>query len=317
MKTYRFANGDELPLLGLGTWLSKPGEVAAAVQEALRAGYRHIDCAAIYENEPEVGEALTASFGEGVAAREDVWITSKLWNNAHAAGAVRPAVEKTLSDLRLEYLDLYLMHWPVALREDVVFPTSADEMIPLEDLPLSETWAAMEMLVEAGLCRHIGVSNFSVTKLAALRDGARIQPEVNQIELHPYLQQLDMLDYARAHGVHVTAYSPLGAPGRPAGLKADDEPVLLEDPTVVAVAERRGATPGQVLLSWGLHRGTSVIPKSVHPQRIRENLAAQDVELSAEDLAEMEVLDRGRRYIDGTFWAIEGSGYTVADLWDE
>jgi alcohol dehydrogenase (NADP+) len=317
MKTHRFANGDAMPLLGLGTWLSQPGEVSSAVQHAIRTGYRHIDCAAIYENEPEIGGALSAVINQGAVSRDALWITSKLWNNAHAAEDVRPALEKTLSDLRLEYLDLYLVHWPVALRRDVVFPRTAQEMVPLDRVPLAGTWAAMEAAVDAGLCRHIGVSNFSVAKLKALQEDARIPPEVNQIELHPYLQQPAMLDFCRTHGVHLTAYSPLGAPGRPAGLKAADEPMLLEDPAILAIAERHHATPGQVLIAWALHRETSVVPKSVHPPRIEQNLAAADLGLTDEDMAEMAALDRHRRYIDGTFWAIEGSGYTVATLWDE
>lgn len=317
MKTLHFDNGDSMPILGLGTWKSQPGDVYKAVKDAVRLGYRHIDCAFIYGNEAEIGQALSESFKEGVVTRDDMWITSKLWNDAHATEDVQPALEKTLTDLRLEYLDLYLMHWPVALKKGVFTPESAEDLIDPDDLPISVTWEAMEALVDKGLCRHIGVCNFSITKLKALVDGARLKPEMNQIELHPYLQQPAMLDFCSQSGVHITAYSPLGSPDRPSGLKTEDEPVLLEDTTIATIAERRRATPAQVLISWAIHRNTAVIPKSVNPERMKQNLAAAEVSLTQEDIQEIAALDRNRRYLGGEFWAIENSPYTLANLWDE
>jgi len=313
MKMLRFKDGDEMPALGLGTWKAGPGEVGDAIRTAVEVGYRHVDCAAIYGNEAEVGAALA----DAGVARGELWITSKLWNDSHRPEHVRPALEKTLTDLRLDFLDLYLVHWPVALKNGTLIPESADDFESLDDVPLAETWAAMEDVAEAGLCKHIGVSNFSVKKVGALLDGVRRPPEVNQVELHPYLQQPDLVGFCRERGVHVTGYSPLGSPDRPDELKASDEPVLLDDPVIARIAERRDATPAQVLLAWALERGTAVIPKSVNRTRQAENLEAAELKLHDGDVSEIDALDRGRRYVSGDIWTPEGSPYTLANLWDE
>ncbi|MFB6274424.1 MAG: aldo/keto reductase [Salinibacter sp.] len=295
MQTISFDNGDEMPMLGLGTWKSDPGDAYEAVKTALDAGYRHIDCAAIYKNEAEVGEALTESFDAGVTDRDDVWVTSKLWNDAHAPEHVRPALEQTLSDLQLDTLDLYLIHWPVAFERGVDYPSSTSEFVSLDEIPLTETWAAMENLKAEGLVRHIGVSNFNI----------------------PKLQQPEMLDFAEEAGIPLTAYSPLGSYDRPAEMKADDEPVLLEEPAIHNIAERHDATPPQVLISWALHRDTVVIPKSTTPAHIRENLAAAELELTDDDMEAIAALDRGYRYLSVEDWTIEGSPYTQSLLWEE
>lgn len=316
MKTLELNNGLVMPALGLGTWKSKPGEVANAVKVAVRAGYRHLDCAWIYGNEKEIGEALAELFEEGVVTRDELWVTSKLWNDRHAPKDVEPALRDTLSKLGLEYLDLYLMHWPIAHRLGKTMPKTADDMVSLDELPLESTWAAMEKLVDAGLTRSIGVSNFNSKKLRALLKDARIRPAANQVELHPYLQQYELKALCDAEGVILTAYSPLGSKDRPPSLKAEDEPILLEDPVIGEIAAAKGASTAQVLIAWALHRGTSVIPKSTNEGRIKQNLEAATLELNADEMSKIETLDRARRYVDGRFWAVEGSTYTMESLWE-
>jgi len=314
MRYHEFKNGDRMPALGLGTWKAAPGEVGQAIEEAVRIGYRHFDCASIYGNEAEIGDTLQRLFKEGTVERDDLWITSKLWCNRHERGDVELAIEETLGHLQCEYLDLYLVHWPVALKHEVKSVSSGEDFLSLDEVPLSETWSAMEDVCERGLTRHIGVSNYSASKIAAHAD-ARIFPEVNQVEMHPYLSQQGLVDYGSENGVFTTAYSPLGSKDRPEGMRSGDDPVLLEDETIRKIAERLGATPAQVLLAWALGRGTSAIPKSVNPGRMAENFAAASLELDAAAMGEINALDRARRYVTGTFWELPGSGYTVEELW--
>lgn len=315
MQTLTLADGTTLPAFGLGTWKSARGEVYDAVKEALSAGYRHIDCAKIYGNEGEVGTALSDTFAVGEIRRDEVWVTSKLWNCDHAPEDVEDAVRGTLEDLQLEYLDLYLIHWPVALKKGVLFPRGTDDFRSLEEVPLASTWQAMQALKDKGLVRQIGVSNFSVGKIDALIDATGITPAMNQVELHPFHTQQPLVDAMKARGIGVTAYSPLGSRDRAEVLKSDNEPVLLEHSAVATIAEAHGVSPAQVLIAWALARGTAVIPKSTNPGRIRENLAATEITLTDDEVATLSGLDRGFRYVDGSFWARPGSGYTLESLW--
>ncbi len=316
VKHHDLSDGGTIPALGLGTWKSDPGEVAPVIRTAIRLGYRHFDCAAAYANEAEIGEAIRAAIEDGDVTREDLFITSKLWNDAHRESDVRPALEKTLGDLKLDELDLYLMHWPVALKPGVFFPESAADLVSLDEVPLLETWRAMEACKKGGLVRHLGVSNFSAKKVEALADQAEVPVAVNQVELHPYLAQEDLLARCAERGVHVTAYSPLGSPDRPEVLRKADDPDLLTHPVIGEVAARHGVTHAQVLLAWAVCRGTSVIPKSVNKERMAQNLAAASLELDEDDMTQILALDAGHRYIDGSFWAPEGSPYSLASLWD-
>ena len=315
MKHYALAGGGRMPALGLGTWKSAKGEVGPVIREAIRQGYRHFDCARAYMNEDEIGESLQAAMRDGEVAREELFITSKLWNDCHREADVRPALEKTLADLRLDRLDLYLMHWPVALRPGVWFPESPSDLLGLDEVPLVETWRAMEDCQRAGLVSDIGVSNFSARRVEELSEDAEIPISVNQVELHPYLAQDDLVTRCAARGVHCTAYSPLGSPDRPAALRKSGDPDLLTHPVIGAVAEEAGASPAQVLLAWALQRGTSVIPKSVNPERMAQNLAAAELMLSDAQMDAVAAIDAGYRYIDGAFWAPEGSPYTLDQLW--
>jgi alcohol dehydrogenase (NADP+) len=315
MHTLSFANNDQMPILGLGTWKARPEVVGKAVREAIRIGYRHIDCAPIYGNEREIGKAVKEAIDSGEIKRKDLWITSKLWNNAHAAGQVGKALQKSLHDLGLDYLDLYLIHWPVACRPEVDFPRKKEHYLSQEEVPLSETWDGMEDCVHKGLTRHIGVANFSVRNLSTIIDGASINPAMNQVELHPYLQQKELLIYCRQHDIHLTAYSPLGSGDRPSALKNPGEPSLLEDATVTGIARAHGISPAQVLIRWSIERVTSVIPKSTDKAHLAENFATADLKLSGEDMAALAKLDADFRYVDGTFWTENGSPYTLEDLW--
>ncbi len=315
MKYYSLPNDDRIPALGLGTWKSSPKQVAEAVKTAILAGYRHIDCAAIYGNEDEVGEGLREAARE--VRREDIWLTSKLWNSAHKAEDVEPALKKTLSDLKVDYLDLYLIHWPVHLKPGVAFPRGPEEFISYGDIPIAETWSALEECVKNGLVKHLGVSNFSAKKIEELLRVASIKPVVNQVESHPYLPQNELLSFCRANNILLTAYSPLGSKDRPKPMKKESEPSLLDNPAVQAVAGENSISAAQVLISWAISRGTIVIPKSVNAKRIKENLAAAEFELSPADMEKLAALDKGYRYVDGSFWAAGGSPYTLKSLWDE
>ncbi len=318
MKNLEFKNGDKMPALGLGTWLSKRGEVYAAVREALRIGYRHFDCAFIYANEAEIGNALKDAMRADEVKREELWITSKLWNTEHRLERVQPALEKALKDLQLDYLDLYLVHWPVALKEDARgLPFKPEDFYPIDDIPMSETWLGMEQVLDKGLCRHIGVSNFNVPKLRRLLSEAKHKPELNQIEMHPFLQQKDLISFAKEQRMLLTAYSPLGARGNPPAPGAAPKPDMFQNPVISEIATKYNSHPSQVMIQWAINRGTSVIPKSVNPDRLRSNFEAHKLELSDDDMNRLNDLDRNYRFVTGSFWTVEGSPYTQKSLWEE
>ena len=264
----------QIPKLGLGTWKADKGKVGAAVDYAVKeAGYRHIDCASIYENEAEIGEVL------GKLERDELFITSKLWNTEHHPDRVEKACRQTLSDLKIDYLDLYLMHWGISQPEPV---------------PIQSTWQAMEQLVKKGLVKSIGVANFTAMMIVDLLTYADVKPLVNQIEIHPYNSQVELVDYCQRIGIKVTAYSPLGS--------WRGKQVLLNDPVVKEIAQAQHKTAAQVLIKWSLQRDLIVIPKSTQPERIAENIDVFNFELTDKQMQQINGLNKNQRIVDPIEW---------------
>ncbi len=301
------ALGDELPALGLGLWKLDASLAPKLVVEAAKLGYRHFDSACDYGNETAVGEGLQKIVSEGICRREEMWVTSKLWNTYHRPEHVAPALKRTLSDLKLDYLDLYLIHFPIATQY-IPFetryppgwfydPSEPQPSMRMDQVPIIETWRAMESLVDVGLVRHIGVCNFNTSLLRDLLSQARRPVEVLQVESHPYLVQSKLLRFCNEHQIVYTAFSPLGAPSYvPLGMASADQSVLT-DPVVVKLAQAKQKTPAQIVLRWGVQRGTSVIPKTSSVARLRENIDL-DFRLTQEEMDVISGLDRHQRFND-------------------
>ncbi|MCH1599507.1 MAG: aldo/keto reductase [Pseudomonadales bacterium] len=300
--------GDNLPAVGFGLWKIDKPDTANLVHAAVEAGYRHLDSAADYGNEKEAGEGIKSALAAGLCQREELWVTSKLWNTYHRPEHVLAACEKTLSDLGLDYLDLYLIHFPIALKFvdfDVRYPPEwffdPDAEAPrmeIDPVPLHATWAAMEDLKESGLVKHIGVCNYNSALLHDLMAYAKQKPEVLQVEAHPYLTQERLIKLAQDYGMTVTAFSPLGALSYVSLDMATENESVLETDAAKTAAARLGKTPAQVVLRWGVQRGTAIIPKTARKERLKENLALFDFELSAEEMQAISALNSNRRFND-------------------
>jgi alcohol dehydrogenase (NADP+) len=303
--------------IGLGTWKSATEDVYKAVYHALTHGYRHIDCAPIYMNEKPVGQAIHDSISSSGIQREDLWITSKLWNSFHAYNDAISALKETLHFMQLDYLDSFLIHWPVAMKKSVghARAQSASDFISLKDITLEETWQALIDCQKLGLTRTIGVSNFSQSKIEAISLATGIKPFINQVECHPLLSQQPLLNYCQENNILFTAYSPLGSSDRPAPLKQANEPSLLQHPTINEIATQHNVSNANILLAWGLSRNTIVIPKSTQVAHIDSNLAASNIQLTHDNIMTINTLNQDFRFIDGRFFEKPGSPYNRETIW--
>jgi D-xylose reductase len=301
-------NSKPMPAVGLGFWKVENSAAAQLTVDAIEVGYRHLDCAADYGNEAYVGEGIASALQQGLCTREDLWVTSKLWNTYHRPEHVLPALKRTLSDLRLDYLDLYLIHFPIALQYVPLEtrypagwfndPNAAVPKMQTDSVPIRETWQAMEELMDAGLVRTIGVSNFGVSLIRDLLSQCRIRPSVLQVESHPYLVQAKLLRYCQSESIAYTAFSPLGAPSYvPLGMATDNDSVM-SLPVIQDLARKHQRTAAQIVLRWGVQRGTAIVPKTSKRERLVENLDLSGFSLSETEMQTIEGLNQNRRFND-------------------
>ena len=313
------STGAKMPAIGLGTFGSDHAShqaVADAVRYAAAVGYRHFDCASVYGNEERIGHVFREIF-QGVD-RDEVWITSKLWNDKHGEHDVIPSCEKSLKDLQLDYLDLYLVHWPFPNHHPAGCDVTARSVqaVPYIHENYMRTWRKMEELVDRGLVRHIGTSNMTIPKMKLLLRDARIKPVANEMELHPHFQQREFVQFLVDRGIQPIGYSPIGSPARPERDRTPEDTSPTEDPAIRSIGQRLGIHPAVVSIKWAVQRGQVPIPFSTNPKNILSNLRGVISEpLSAEDMAIIETLDRNCRLIKGQVFLWKDN-QDWKDLWD-
>ncbi|MBE0653569.1 MAG: aldo/keto reductase [Bacteroidales bacterium] len=313
-------NGDQIPGIGLGTFGSDrfSGEqIAEAVREAILLGYRHIDCASVYGNEHIIGPVLEDLIRRGLN-RKELWITSKLWNNMHGEGQVIESCKKSLNDLKLKYLDLYLVHWPFPNHHaaGVTVDSRDPGAVPYIHENYMKTWQQMEQLVDMGLVRNIGTSNMTIPKLRLLLRDARIKPACNEMELHPHFQQPELFNYLINNEIVPIGFSPIGSPARPERDRTPEDTVDIEDPVIVLIARRLNVHPAVVCIKWAVQRGQVPIPFSTKRKNILSNLECLISEpLSEEEMKEIAGIDKNCRLIKGQVFLWE-SAKGWEDLWD-
>jgi D-xylose reductase len=295
-----------IPQVGFGLWKIPKDVCADAVYQAIKVGYRHLDSACDYGNEQEVGEGIKRAINDGLCTRKDLWVTSKLWNTFHRKEHVKPALERTLNDLQLDYLDLYMIHFPIAqpfVAFEERYPpewvfNAQEGVMHIEPVPLMETWRAMEAVFDEKLAHQIGVCNYNSGLLHDLMSYARVKPSMLQIESHPYLTQQRLIRLAKQYGLSVTAFSPLGALSYLELDMAKNSESVLDQAVVKKAANRVDKTPAQVVLRWGIQRGNAIIPKTSKVERLKENLNIFDFTLSEDEMLAIDALNCNRRFND-------------------
>ncbi len=302
------SSGSQMPSVGLGLWKIDKSVTASVVSAAIDCGYRHIDAACDYGNETEAGLGIREAVNKRICSRTDLWVTSKLWNTYHRPEHVQPALERTLADLGLDYIDLYLIHFPIATKHVAwerryppgwfYDPQAANpQMIP-DPVPLADTWGALERQVEAGRVRHIGVSNFGTSLIRDLLSYCRIRPSVLQVESHPYLTQSKLLRFCQLEQIAFTAFSPLGAGSYVSIGMADTSDSVLNDPVIAKIAKEHEKTCAQIVLRWAIQRGTAAVPKTSRVEKLRENLDLFQFQLTDQEMHAITSLNRNLRFND-------------------
>lgn len=300
-----------MPLIGYGCWKVNKETCADTIYNAIKVGYRLFDAAQDYGNCKEIGQGINRALDEGLVARDELFVTSKLWNNYHDPKNVEKALDKVLSDMQLDYLDLFLIHFPIAFKyvpfEEKYPPgfyCGDGDKFHYEDVPLLDTWKAMEKLTKTSKVKSIGISNFSGALILDLLRGAEIKPAVLQIEHHPYLQQPELIEYAQSQGIAVTAYSSFGPQSflELQNAKALNTPTLFEHSTIKEISQKHKKTPAQVLLRWATQRNIAIIPKSNNLDRLLQNLNVNDFDLTKEDFNEIAKLERNLRFNNPWTW---------------